>query len=202
MQHPVLGIEQALLGFLWQRPMHAYELHQYLSGSEAFMQVWPLKQSNVYALLAKLEEGGYLASTTEQQGTRPPRRVFQLTPTGKAVYAHWVTQPVAEGQNFRLEFLARLFFATQEGPKTVATLLEQQRCACHAWLDQLQTEVAQGHAKDYFDQVVYQFRIGQIEAILCWLETHASVLAAPTPGAERKVPGRPERLPSHSALPG
>lgn len=187
MQQPALGTERALLGFLWQRPMHAYELHQQLTQSEAWMYVWPLKQSNVYALLAKLEEEGYLASTTEPQGTRLPRRIFQLTPAGKTAYAHWLTQSVSYGQNFRLEFLARLFFATQDGPTTVATLLEQQRRVCRAWLDQLQTEVAQGLATNAFNQVVYQFRIGQIEAILCWLETHASVLAAPAHGAERQV---------------
>lgn len=104
------------------------------------------------------------------------------------------------GQNFLQEFLVRLFFAIQDGPKTVATLLEQRR-VCHVWLGQLQTEVEQGLTKNSFDQVVYQFRIGQLEAILCWLKTHASVLAAPA-GHRKAGIRETKRLPAHRRIPG
>ncbi len=39
-----LTIEHALLGFLRQRPMHAYEIHQTLLRAEALGLVWHLKQ--------------------------------------------------------------------------------------------------------------------------------------------------------------
>src|SRR5262252_750744 len=116
---PALGLEHALLGLLRAQPMHAYEMHQQLLRAEALGLVWHLKQAHLYALLAKLETAGYVGSTTESQGTRPPRKILHLTPAGAVAFADWVTTPVAHGRDLRLEFLAKLFFAAREGPQTV-----------------------------------------------------------------------------------
>ena len=78
-----LTMEHALLGLVRQRPMYAYEIHQTLAQAEALGLVWQLKQSQTYALLARLEDAGYLASTLEAQDSRPPRKVLQLTPAGR-----------------------------------------------------------------------------------------------------------------------
>ena len=77
-----LSMEHALLGFVRQRPLHAYEIHQTLAQAEALGLVWHLKQGQTYALLARLEEAGYLAATIEPQDLRPPRKVLHLTPAG------------------------------------------------------------------------------------------------------------------------
>src|SRR3712207_428899 len=106
-----LTLEHALLGFLWQRPMHAYEIHQMLKEARALGLIWHLKQSQLYALLARLEEEGYITSITEPQGTRPPRRVMHLTSQGREAFQRWLVEPVAHGRDFRQEFLAKLFFA-------------------------------------------------------------------------------------------
>ena len=50
-----LGVEQALLGFLTGRPMYGYEIHQCLSQPAGLGRVWRVKQSQAYALLARLE---------------------------------------------------------------------------------------------------------------------------------------------------
>ena len=63
-----LTIEWSLLGLLRQQPMHGYELHQMLSTAEGLGLIWHLKQSQLYALLERLEERGYLSSTLEQIG--------------------------------------------------------------------------------------------------------------------------------------
>jgi PadR family transcriptional regulator AphA len=68
-----LTIEHALLGLLRRGPMHAYEMHRMLLQSEALGLVWRLKQSQLYALLGRLEEAGYVAGVVEAQPARPPR---------------------------------------------------------------------------------------------------------------------------------
>lgn len=172
--NPTLGgMEHALLGLVRSRPMHAYEMYQQLTHApdgQALGRVWRLKQSHLYALLAKLEAAGYLAGTTEPQGTRPPRRVLRLSPAGEAAFVAWVVAPVRHGRDFRLEFLAKLYSAEREGTSTVATLLSQQREACISWLDALHAQVAQLDTDCHFDRLVLQFRISQIEAILRWLD--------------------------------
>jgi PadR family transcriptional regulator AphA len=172
-----LALEHALLGFLRERPMHAYEMHQRLAQAEALGLVWHLKQSHLYALLARLEEAGYLDSTTEARGSRPPRKLMHLTAAGLAAFEYWLVEPVAHGRDFRLEFLAKLFFATQDDPATAMTLIDAQRRNCQVWLADLRAQAEATGPDPAYDWLVLRFRIGQLEAILDWLDTCAATLA-------------------------
>jgi DNA-binding PadR family transcriptional regulator len=175
-----LTIEHALLGFLRQQPMHAYEIHQTLLRAEALGLVWHLKQSLVYVMLERLEAERYISASIELQGSRPPRKILSLTPEGQQAFAHWLVTPVGHGRDFRLEFLAKLYFASQENPSSAATLIVGQQQACRDWLADLRAQAdALSEARRY-DWLVLQFRIGQIEAILAWLDTCAATVI-PTP---------------------
>ncbi len=179
LQGVATGMEYALLGLVRAQPMHAYELSQQLARGEALGRVWRLKQSHLYALLSKLEAAGYLAGTTEPQGTRPPRRMLHLTPAGEAAFAAWAASPVRHGRDFRLEFLAKLFFAEREGPTGVATLVARQRTECDGWLAQLHAQAALLGPSQRFDRLVVEFRISQIEAIRSWLDQCSRAPANP-----------------------
>ena len=171
------GLECALLGLLRGTPTHAYELHQRLARAEALGLVWHLKQSHLYALLTRLEEAGYLATAMEPQGARPPRKMLSLTQAGRDAFARWAAEPVAHGRDFRLEFLAKLYFAAREGSAAVAALVERQRTACATWLADLRAESARLDDTQLYARLVLDFRSSQIEAILAWLETCASALS-------------------------
>ncbi len=174
-----LSMEHALLGLLAERPMHAYEMHQTLAQGRALGLVWRLKQSQLYALLGRLEEAGYLRGRTEAQGTRPPRRVLHLTQSGQAAFFQWMAAPVEHGRDFRQEFLAKLFFAAKDGPETVAALVEAQRAACREWLHDLEAQSTALAPERPYERLVLEFRSTQIEAILQWLDTCAATLAEP-----------------------
>jgi DNA-binding PadR family transcriptional regulator len=179
-----LTMEHALLGFLVHRPMHAYEMHQTLKETHALGLVWCLKQSQLYALLARLEDAGYLTTVTEPQGSRPPRKIMHLTISGHEAFQHWLRTPVAHGRDFRQEFLAKLYFAQGESRvpsgQTIAVLAEHQRLACQQWLVALETDTATCEPRSY-DWLVLQFRIGQVQAILAWLDTCIATFVEPTP---------------------
>ena len=177
-----LTIEHALLGFLRQRSMHAYEIHQTLMRPEALGLVWHLKQSLVYVMLERLEDAGYIVSTLAPQQARPPRKLLHMTSSGHAAFERWLVMPVEHGRDFRLEFLAKLYFASQGDAAIVSALLAGQRAACRAWLDDLHAQAQAIAGKQDYDWLVLQFRIGQLEAILIWLDTcEATVSAAPLP---------------------
>lgn len=175
-----LTIEYALLGFLRQQPMHAYEIHQTLLRAEALGLVWHIKQSLVYVMLERLEAEGYITAAIEPQGSRPPRKILSQTPDGQEAFAEWLVTPVAHGRDFRLEFLAKLYFASQDDPANTATLIAMQQLACRDWLVDLGAQAeALSEVRDY-DWLVVQFRIGQIEAILAWLDIcTATVIPSP-----------------------
>jgi PadR family transcriptional regulator, regulatory protein AphA len=165
-----LTVELALLGFLRQRPMYGYELHQILSETAELGLVWRLKQSQLYALLGKLEDEGYLSSEVEPQGSKAPRKVFNLTPSGEQVFLNWVQSPVSHGRDFRIEFLAKLYFAQQLGGDAVTRLVANQREVSRALQRDLQRQAASLDPKRPYNWLVLEFRSGQLDAILRWLD--------------------------------
>ena len=174
-----LSTEFALLGFLRRQPMYGYEIHQQLSAATGLGLVWRLKQSQLYALLTKLEREGYVVTNIEYQEARPPRKMFELTEAGRRAFLEWVQQPVPQGRKLRLDFLAKLYFAQFEGEEVAHRLIEHQRAACRTWLRQQQEEAGVLRHRQPYDGLVFQFRIGQIEAILAWLDTCQEALSIP-----------------------
>lgn len=173
------GLENALLGLLRREPLHAYEMYQRLRRGEPLGHIWQLKQSHLYALLARLEERGLIAGAMTLQGVRPPRRMLTLTDAGMAAYTDWVTSPVRHGRDFRLEFLAKLACAASEGSPTIAALITQQRATCDSWLRDLHERIGAAPDQPPYDRLVLEFRTGQITAILAWLERCEQELMPP-----------------------
>jgi DNA-binding PadR family transcriptional regulator len=132
--------------------------------------VWRLKQSQLYALLRRLEEEGHVTASLEPQDSRPPRRVFQLTQAGCDAFLDWVQSPVLHGREMRLHFLAKLYFARREGPEVAARLIEQQRTTCQSWLAAHQANSDAAPDDHAYQWLVHRFRTAQIEAILTWLD--------------------------------
>lgn len=182
-----LTVEYALLGFVYERPTHGYEIYQQLSAAQGLWQVWRMKQSQLYALLTKLEDEEYLVTTLQPQEARPPRKVYSLTAAGRAAFEQWLTMPVTHGRQMRLEFLAKLYFAYRQGPTVVAPLLEAQVLTCRQWLAELPAESRTQLAGDPFANAVHHFRITQIESFVTWLLTCQTELPIHAVEYERRV---------------
>ncbi|MEZ4864434.1 MAG: PadR family transcriptional regulator [Caldilineaceae bacterium] len=177
-KNALFTVEHALLGFVYAQPSHGYDIYQQLAESNGLWQVWRMKQSQLYALLAKLEDEGYLVTTLQPQGTRPPRKVYSLTLVGVSAFEAWLATPVTHGRQMRLEFLAKLYFAYRQGPAVVLPLLDQQTTTCQQWLAELQQQVDALATGDPFAYAVQQFRISQIDSFLTWLTTCRQALGA------------------------
>ena len=155
----------ALLGFVRQQPSHGYDIYRQLMQSPELRLIWRVKQSRLYALLARLEEAGLLSSTAEPSEGRPPRRVFHLTEAGAAAFDVWLAQPVAQPREIRLEFMLKLYFALQAGEATAARLVAGQRAVCAGWLAD-----KEGAADAPFAQAVTGYRRAHVRAIGAWLD--------------------------------
>lgn len=168
-KHP-LTMEYALLGLLCEQPMHGYTIHQRIQAGQDYGLVWRVKQGMLYAMLARLESEGLLASSVETQGARPPRKLYCLTAKGETVLHAWLQTPVSNGRDFRLEFLTKLYFAERAGARTALTLIRRQYAASQAQLNELATQAQALAQAGSFAGLVSDFRIGQMEAVLSWLK--------------------------------
>ena len=174
--HPVL------LGSLLSGPKHGYELYQELEHDLA--GVWQIGLSQLYAQLKQLEEAGLVAAQTEPQPNRPPRKVYHVTDEGREVFLHWLHQPTPYLRLIRVEFLLRLYLFDRLSLPGVEQLVLAQRAVCREQADRFRQAAAE--AEGGFRRLVHEFRRGQMEAVIRWLdqclEIHSGGSAAPPVG--------------------
>src|SRR6266581_9602039 len=163
--------EYAILGLLESKPMHGYEMFQQFENG-TLRQIVHLEMSQMYAFLKKLERMKYIEAELEPQGTRPPRKIFHLTPAGREVFLQWLTEPVERPREIRILFLIKLYFVWHIMPEQTARLVKQQIVACRKFLDHLESQrLPEAKTGDvaFFDHVVLRSRINQTRALLEWL---------------------------------
>lgn len=73
-----------LLGILRVQSQHGYQINEFIERNLA--RVADMKRPTAYALLDRLGQAGYIAVHSEQEGNRPPRKVYAITPAGERLY--------------------------------------------------------------------------------------------------------------------
>jgi DNA-binding PadR family transcriptional regulator len=164
--HPVL------LGLLMSGPKHGYELYQELEQDLA--GVWQIGLSQLYAQLKQLQEAGFVDIQVEPQPNRPPRKVYHVTDEGRDLFLHWLRQPTPYLRLIRVEFLLRLYLFKRLSLPGVEHLVAAQRTVCSEQADRF--ERAATEAGSGFPRLVYEFRQGQMEAVIRWLDRCIEVL--------------------------
>jgi len=148
------------------------QLYKRLRNTPELSLIWQIKRSKLYYLLDKLESEGFLSVSVSSQGAYPDRKVYQLTSRGKKTLESWMNSPVMSSRYIRLAFLSKLYFLLreEEGEEGTTELIDQQIKICQSWLQNLQRQQQSLEMDDFINSQVFLFRIGQIKAMLEWLE--------------------------------
>jgi DNA-binding PadR family transcriptional regulator len=177
-----LSIEYVLLGFLDQEPIHGYDLFKKLHSFEAIGLVWQIKQSQLYALLERLEAEGLVTSSIIPGDSHANRKQFHITSVGRQTFYAWRGSPVQHGRDIRMEFLAKLYFAINQDVQVTIDLIDEQHNHCLEWLADLQLSLEKTEESQEYERIVFGYRISQIQAILKWLEETKKEIAGKTGG--------------------
>ncbi len=81
MRDNAVVLELAILGFLYEQPLHGYELKRrvaHLTG-----HVRPIADGTLYPAIKRLEKAGWLSRQTEPGSRAAPRHVLTLTDQGR-----------------------------------------------------------------------------------------------------------------------
>ena len=170
-QQAPLSLEYILLGFLDQEPVHGYDLFKKISTFDALSLVWHIKQSQLYALLDRLEEDGLITSTIIPGESRPNRKQFHITDLGRQTFYAWRSSPVQHSRDIRIEFLAKIHFALKAAPETVLDLIDEQKAVCFEWETQFQNDLQNTLEDQVYEHIVYDYRLHQVQGTLAWLES-------------------------------
>jgi len=91
--------ELLLLGLLRQQKMHGYKLMAFI---ETNMQICTdLKKSTAYLLLENMEKNGWVTKIEEPNGSRPPKRTYEITDQGEKTFQKFLRTGL---QNFQSIF--------------------------------------------------------------------------------------------------
>ena len=106
-----MALEHILLGML-RKPASGYDLKAEFAAS--FSHFWAAELSQIYPMLQRLEQRGFLTSKSEPSDRGPPRKVYSLTKAGRAELRAWLKRPPRINTE-RIEWLAQLWFMDELG---------------------------------------------------------------------------------------
>ncbi len=135
--------ELLLLGLLRQRSMHGYQLQEFINRDLEYCT--DLKQSTAYNLLKSMSDKGWVSTTEEQEGNRPPRTVYQMTNEGEVIFQKLLRENLAHHTTMRLPDGIGLAFIDAVPPLEAAELLTKRRAAIQQQLLNLQQARQHGH---------------------------------------------------------
>lgn len=143
----LLGL--AVLAYLTQRPMHAYELHRQLLDYDA-ASTFRFSYGALYSVVRQLLRAELIQPAgTDRQGNMPERTSYEITAAGQQELGSWLQELVSEPRHEYPAFAAALSLlvvlppeeATQALRDRLAVLAEQRAATAKTVADTTDTGV-------------------------------------------------------------
>ncbi|WP_328313371.1 PadR family transcriptional regulator [Streptomyces sp. NBC_00442] len=119
-------LELSILGFLYEEPLHGYELKERIKGLTGHIR--PVSDGALYPAIARLVKAGALEQRTEPGSGAAPRRILSLTDTGRtdllARLRHPKDAEITDGQRF---FTLLAFLRHLPDPADQAAVLKRRQ---------------------------------------------------------------------------
>ena len=154
--------ELLLLGLLSKPEMHGYQLSDFLDTHLAMF--FDLKKATAYNLLGKMEEKGWVSSREEQEGRRPPKRVFAITPDGEDLFQELLRSAIPEYRRAAFPGNVPILFMDALPRDELEGLLDKRRENIRQRIGVLQAHL------DHVGHPLFDHHLLILEAELKWIE--------------------------------
>ncbi len=121
-----------LLGILKTQSLHGYQINEFIDKNLG--RITDMKKATAYAILDKLNQGSYISVEMEQEGNRPPRKVYSITEEGERFFQKLLRENLAQQDQITFKGDIGLMFYDHI-PKEEALKLLTER------LDKLETQL-------------------------------------------------------------
>jgi DNA-binding PadR family transcriptional regulator len=119
-------LELTILGFLYERPLHGYELKDRIQGLSGHVR--PVSDGALYPAITRMVKAGLLERRTEPGTSAAPRRTLSLTAEGRAELFARLRDPkdveITDGQRF---FTLLSFLGLLPDPAAQAAVLRRRQ---------------------------------------------------------------------------
>ncbi|MDZ4254536.1 MAG: PadR family transcriptional regulator [Sulfuritalea sp.] len=123
-----MALDHALLVSLLEKPSSGYELARRFDRSIGYF--WHATHQQIYRVLARMEEAGWLDAEVQPGEAAPDRKVFTVTASGRAELSRWMAQPL-DPEGTRNALMVKMRGAAFGDPHELIAELEHHR-AVHA----------------------------------------------------------------------
>ncbi|WP_109209971.1 MULTISPECIES: PadR family transcriptional regulator [Microbacterium] len=196
-----MSVRQSLLAILDQGPCYGYQLRAEFDRRTG--STWPLNVGQIYNTLDRLERDGLVEKgDVDEQG----HVYWQITDAGTAEARDWLASPVQRGQGTRDELAIKLAVAATLPGVDVADIIQTQRRASLAQLQELNRAKYAGANPDGPEELAWSLVVDSMifaaEAEVRWLDhseqrlalhpDHAMALELSTEKPKRGRPAKAE----------
>jgi len=161
-----------LLGMLRMQNMHGYQLNEFID-----THMGPgvqLTKPKAYNLLKQMTEDGWISYTDEQQGNRPLRRVYAITPEGEVVFQRMLRECLADYAPAEFKSDIPLLFLEMIPAAEAVLLLQKRRQAIQDLLEPVR-QYSDNHHEGGFQLMIERQR-RHLSAELNWVDDLIAVL--------------------------
>jgi DNA-binding PadR family transcriptional regulator len=113
-----------LLGLLRMQSQHGYQLNEFIEHN--LVNITDMKKPTAYAILDRLASQKYIDVHIEQEGNRPPRKVYSITESGEKLFFQLLRKNLSESDAVTSAGDIGFMFIHSLKPEEVRTLLEQK----------------------------------------------------------------------------
>src|SRR5690625_730868 len=132
----------AVLAILTHRPMHPYEMAQFMRGWGKDRDM-PVKWGSLYSVVDRMVEHGLLEEAgTSREGRRPERTTYRITEAGRAELIDWTRELLSVAEREFPRSRAGLSVMAALPPDEVAALLRRRLAALEAETAELREAIA------------------------------------------------------------
>jgi DNA-binding PadR family transcriptional regulator len=153
-----------LLGLLRRQEMHGYQLNEFIDNNLALCT--DLKKPTAYYLLDQMSKDGWISSEAEQEGHRPPRKVYRLTQTGELAFQSLLRENLLNYTPVNFPGDVGLAFMDWMTPLEALSLLKVQKEQVQARL--LAVETIPAHTGSL--ALIFSHQKHHLQAELDWFE--------------------------------
>ncbi|MFD1177593.1 PadR family transcriptional regulator [Paenibacillus puldeungensis] len=155
-----------LLGLLMAQSQHGYQINEFIERN--LSTVTDMKKPTAYATLDKLSQQGYIEVQTEQEGNRPPRKVYSINEQGKQYFYKLLINNLSSAETVNYRGDIGLMFINHLPGDQARSALRQKLDKDKKMLAELQQTPSHGNVTGV--NLAIKHKITMLEAEIAFLE--------------------------------